>query len=69
MLRAKLIAASAAVALVGALSGCTTLDAGAGGTSPYAGRHDHQRDAKQGSVGSVTAPSAPFTRKSLRPAS
>lgn len=67
MLKAKLIAAAAAAALVGALGGCATPDAGAGST--YAGRHDHNRDAKQGAASSYTAPSAPVRRGSLRPAS
>jgi hypothetical protein len=66
--KAKLIAAAAAIALFGTLGGCATLEAGSGGTSPYAGRHDHNRDAKQGAAPSYT-PTAPVTRKSLRPAS
>ena len=66
--KAKLIVAAAAITLVGTLGGCATLEAGSGGTSPYAGRHDHNRDAKQGAAPSYT-PTAPVTRKSLRPAS
>lgn len=68
MLKAKLIAAAAAIALVGTLGGCASTDAGAGSTSPYAGRHDHNRDAKQGAASSYTTPSAPVRRGSLRPA-
>lgn len=68
MLTTKLIAAAAAAVFVGMLAGCATPGAGAGDTSPYAGRHDHNRDAKQGAASSYT-PSAPVTRKSLRPAS
>lgn len=68
MLKTRLIASAGAIALVAALGGCAS--AGGGSTSPYAGRHDHQRDAKQGAGPSATAaPSAPSTRKSLRPAS
>ena len=67
MLKAKLIAAAAAVALVGTLNGCASTDAGAGNTSPYAGRHDHSRDAKQGAAPSYTAPSTQVRRGSLRP--
>lgn len=68
MLKGKIVASAVALALVGALGGCAS--AGGGSTTPYAGRHDHQRDAKQGPAPSATAvPSAPTTRKSLRPAS
>ena len=67
MLKAKLVASVVALALIGALGGCAS--AGSGSTSPYAGRHDHQRDAKQGLASSAAPPAAPFTRKSLRPAS
>lgn len=66
MLKAKLVASLVGLALVGALGGCAS--AGSGSSTPYAGRHDHQRDAKQGAV--PTAPVAtspvPTTRKSLR---
>jgi hypothetical protein len=68
MSKAKLIAAAAAIAVVGALGGCATPDAGSGSTSPYAGRHNHNRDAKQGAASAYTTPSAPVRRKSLRPA-
>lgn len=68
MSNTKLIASVVALAVVGALGGCAS--AGSGSTSPYAGRHDHQRDAKQGPAPSATTvPSAPSSRKSLRPAS
>lgn len=67
MLKTKLTAAAAALALVGALGGCAS--AGGGSTSPYAGPHNHQRDAKQGPGPSTVQPVAPSTRKSLRPAS
>lgn len=68
MLKAKLIASAAAVALVAGLGGCAS--AGSGSSSPYAGPHDHQRDAKQGAAPSSSAvPSPAYTRKSLRPAS
>ena len=68
MLKDKLVAAAVALALIGALGGCAS--AGSGSATPYAGRHDHQRDAKQGPAPSATAaPSPAFTRKSLRPAS
>jgi hypothetical protein len=67
MLTTKLIAAAAAAVFVAALGGCATPGAAAGDTSPYAGRHDHSRDAKQGPA-SAYRPSAPVTRKSLRPA-
>ena len=68
MLKTKLIASAAALALIAALGGCAS--AGNGSTSPYAGPHNHQRDAKQGPAPSATTlPSAPSTRKSLRPAS
>lgn len=70
MLKAKLVAAAAAVALVGTLGGCATPNAGSGNTGPYAGKHDHNRDAKQGVAGSYTVPSTPPVRRgSLRPAS
>lgn len=69
MVKARLIAGGAAIALVGALGGCATPEAGTGGTSPYAGRHDHNRDAKQGAASSYTTPTAPVRRGSLRPAS
>ena len=49
-----------------ALGGCAS--AGGGASGPYAGPHNHMRDAKQGPA--LTAqPTAPSTRKSLRPAS
>ena len=57
----------AAIALIAVLAGCA--GAGAGSSTPYAGRHDHQRDAKQGSAPSTVPPAVPATRKSLRPAS
>ena len=70
MSKAKLIAAAAAIALVGTLGGCATPDAGTGNNGPYAGRHNHNRDAKQGVAGSYTVPSTPPVRRgSLRPAS
>jgi len=51
-----------------ALGGCAS--AGGGSSAPYAGPHNHTRDAKQGPAPSSTAlPAAPSTRKSLRPAS
>ena len=53
--------------LAGMLGGCAS--AGGGGSGPYAGLHNHQRDAKQGAAPSAEQPAAPFTRKSLRPAS
>ena len=65
----RLIASASALALAAALAGCATTEAGAGASSPYAGRHDHNRDAKQGGAVSDTRPAAPVTRKSLRPAS
>ena len=68
MLKAKRVAAAAAIALLGALGGCATLDTATGTTSPYAGRHDHNRDAKQGAAPSYTTPSTPVHRGSLRPA-
>jgi hypothetical protein len=53
-----------------ALGGCAAAGSGGTGASPYAGRHDHNRDAKQGVAGSpATAPQAPIRRGSLRPAS
>ena len=67
MLKARLIASAAAVALVAGLGGCAS--AGSGASSPYAGPHNHVRDAKQGAGPSVVQPAAPYTRKSLRPAS
>jgi hypothetical protein len=67
MLKAKLLAAIAAAAFVVTMGGCAT--AGGGSTGPYAGRHDHNRDAKQGPAPSTAVPAAPATRKSLRPAS
>lgn len=67
MTKAKLIASAAALALVGALSGCAT--PGSDQSGPYAGAHNHVRDAKQGSAPSAVPPQAPSTRKSLRPAS
>ena len=69
MLKTKLIAAAAAIALVGVLGGCASTDAGAGSTTPYAGRHDHNRDAKQGAAPSQVTPSTPVRRQSLRPVS
>lgn len=66
MLKVKVIAAAAAALLI-PLSGCAT--SGAADTSPYAGRHDHNRDAKQGFAAPATTPAAPVARKgSLRPA-
>jgi hypothetical protein len=50
-----------------ALGGCTS--AGGGSSSPYAGPHNHVRDAKQGPAPSAVQPAAPYTRKSLRPVS
>jgi len=67
MLKAKLVASVLALALIGALGGCAS--AGSGSTSPYAGPHNHQRDAKQGAGPSEVQPAEPRTRKSLRPAS
>ena len=65
----KLIAAAAAIAVLGALSGCATREAATGAASPYAGRHNHNRDAKQGAAPSYATPSTPVRRGSLRPAS
>ena len=67
MLRTRLIASAAVLSVAAALGGCATPTAGS--ANPYAGRHDHQRDAKQGTAPSTSEPSAPFTRKSLRPVS
>lgn len=67
MRKAKFISSVAAIALVGALGGCAS--AGGGASSPYAGPHNHARDAKQGPAPSAAQPAAPYTRKSLRPAS
>jgi uncharacterized protein YceK len=50
-----------------ALGGCAS--AGSGASGPYAGPHNHMRDAKQGTAPSAVQPAAPYTRKSLRPAS
>lgn len=50
-----------------ALGGCAT--AGGGASGPYAGPHNHVRDAKQGPAPSAVLPQAPSTRKSLRPVS
>lgn len=49
-----------------ALGGCA--NAGGGASNPYAGPHNHVRDAKQGPPPSAVQPAAPYTRKSLRPA-
>lgn len=51
-----------------ALGGCASAGSGASST-PYAGPHNHVRDAKQGPAPSAVPPQAPFTRKSLRPVS
>ena len=51
------------------LGGCAGTGSGGTSASPYAGRHDHNRDAKQGVAGSPAAPQAPIRRGSLRPAS
>ena len=67
MLKTKLVASAAALALAAVLGACATPSGD--GASPYAGRHDHQRDAKQGPVPSTIPPAAPSTRKSLRPVS
>jgi hypothetical protein len=67
MTKTKLIAFTAAIALVGALSGCAT--DGGGNTAPYAGPHNHMRDAKQGAAPSAVPAQTPVARKSLRPAS
>ena len=67
MLKVKLIASATAIALVAGLGGCASAGSGAS-SSPYAGPHNHQRDAKQGTAGSPVQPGAPATRKSLRPA-
>ena len=67
MLNTRLIASAAALAFAAALGGCATPSGDA--ANPYAGRHDHQRDAKQGGAPSTSHPTAPFTRKSLRPVS
>lgn len=50
-----------------ALGGCAS--AGGGASGPYAGPHNHMRDAKQGAAPSAVQPAAPYTRRSLRPAS
>jgi hypothetical protein len=50
-----------------ALGGCAS--AGGGASGPYAGPHNHIRDAKQGPAPLTAQPTAPSTRKSLRPAS
>lgn len=49
-----------------ALGGCA---AGGGASGLYAGPHNHMRDAKQGPAPLTAQPTAPSTRKSLRPAS
>ena len=67
MMKAKLIASAVALALIGALVGCAS--AGSGSTTPYAGPHNHQRDAKQGPAPSETVTPPPARRKSLRPVS
>jgi hypothetical protein len=65
---ARNLALSLAAAV--ALGGCASADSGGTSASPYAGRHDHNRDAKQGVAGSPSAaPQAPIRRGSLRPAS
>lgn len=53
MLNAKLLATAAAIVLTGTLGGCATPGT-AGPLGPYAGRHDHVRDAKQGPALSVS---------------
>jgi len=61
MLNMKLLATTAAIVLTGALGGCATPGAG-DQPGPYAGRHNHLRDAKQGpglSVSLVTGMPAP----------
>jgi hypothetical protein len=67
MSKAKVLAVVAAAALIGALGGCAS--AGGGSTSPYAGRHEHQRDAKQGAPASSAPQTTPVRRGSLRPVS
>lgn len=53
-----------------ALGGCASAGSGSTSAGPYAGRHDHNRDAKQGVAGSPTEErQAPIRRGSLRPAS
>jgi len=51
-----------------ALGGCASAGGGAS-AAPYAGPHNHLRDAKQGPAPSTAQPAAPSTRKSLRPVS
>ena len=65
MTKARLIASIGAIAFAASLGGC----ASAGGTGPYAGRHDHTRDAKQGAAPSAVQAQVPVRRGSLRPAS
>lgn len=67
MRKARFIASIGAIALAASLGGCAS--AGAGGTGPYAGRHDHMRDAKQGAAPSAVQAQVPVRRGSLRPAS
>ena len=50
-----------------ALGGCAS--AGSGASGPYAGPHNHMRDAKQGPAPSALPAQTPVARKSLRPAS
>jgi hypothetical protein len=54
------------LAVAVALGGCAS--AGGGATGPYAGPHNHIRDAKQGPPPSTVQSAAPSRRGSLRPA-
>lgn len=60
MLKALLMVS--AVALMGSVAGCATTSDQPG---PFAGKHDHFRDAKQGYATPVALDSAGVTRKPL----
>lgn len=64
MLNIKLLATAAAIALTGALGGCATPGA-ADQPGPYAGRHNHLRDAKQGAAVPVSPESGAPAAKLL----
>jgi hypothetical protein len=51
MVKTKILAAAAAVLVIGALGGCASTGEPAG----IAGRHQHLRDAKQGPAASALA--------------
>lgn len=61
MSNARLVATAAAIVLTGALGACATPGA-YNQPGPYAGKYNHQRDAKQGYASSAVPSQAPAPR-------